>query len=330
MHIRVLEKDFEFNDEDLKSILKTTDIKAGKYEGGLKVWECAIDLSQCIISAFSDPAFSDHQKLSNFVEAVSCNQTMNVLELGCGHSLPLITFTKLLSQSAWKEISESKQSSDAVDGMNESKHSSDDKLRVALCLQNLDPLVLEHISVPNVWINCKQWLKSSVCESLNAVSGDWRDIKLIQSLLNVVQKERKYDVIFASETIYKESMIDTFLNLLSNLMAKPNGMCFVSAKSYYLGDGLGGGTQTLKLMMQGIKECPFTVDTVHRTEDNFRETLVLKWKESCSWDIGDFFDILEEDEEADDEEEECEFREMEQDHVESGNEEEIDEDIDLL
>ena len=252
-----MDKNFEFNDEDLQSILKTTDIKAGKYEGGLKVWECAIDLSRCIISAFSD-----HQKLSNFVKAVSYNQAINVLELGCGHSLPLITFTKLLS--------------DAVDEMNESKQSSNDNLRVILCLQNLDPLVLEHISVPNVWINCKQWLESSVCESLNAVSGDWRDIKLVQSLLNVAQKERKYDVIFASETIYKESMIDTFLNLLSDLMAKPNGMCFVSAKSYYLGDGLGGGTQTLKLMMQSIKECPFTVDTVQRTEDNFRETLVLK------------------------------------------------------
>ena len=80
----------------------------------------------------------------------------------------------------------------------------------------------------------------------------------------------------------------------------------------------------IKLMLQNEEECPFMVDTVQRTEDNFRETLVMRWKGCGTWDIADCFDILEEDEEADDEEEEGDYREMEED---LSNE---DEDIDIM
>ncbi|KAG8183815.1 hypothetical protein JTE90_027740 [Oedothorax gibbosus] len=49
---------------------KKSDLVPGKYEGGLKVWECAIDLTQFLIEN-------------------NCIQTGNtVLELGCGVGLP--------------------------------------------------------------------------------------------------------------------------------------------------------------------------------------------------------------------------------------------------
>ena len=39
------------------------------------------------------------------------------------------------------------------------------------------------------------------------------------------------------------------------------------------------------------------------TEDNFRETLVITWEECCTWDVASYFNVLEEDEEADSEDE---------------------------
>ncbi|KAL7070144.1 hypothetical protein ACQ4LE_010300 [Meloidogyne hapla] len=47
-----------------------TDLETGIYEGGLKVWECSLDLS-------------------NFIDSISF-EGFNVLELGCGAGLPSI------------------------------------------------------------------------------------------------------------------------------------------------------------------------------------------------------------------------------------------------
>eukprot|EP00644_Phytophthora_capsici_P001352 jgi/Phyca11/104914/e_gw1.10.63.1 len=58
---------------DISSILTTSDVETGVYEGGFKLWECAVDLVK-------------------FVEDQLCQgkalMPASVLELGCGHGLP--------------------------------------------------------------------------------------------------------------------------------------------------------------------------------------------------------------------------------------------------
>ena len=40
------------NNDDLIEITKTHDLVNGKYEGGFKVWECSVDLSQYLFSNY--------------------------------------------------------------------------------------------------------------------------------------------------------------------------------------------------------------------------------------------------------------------------------------
>lgn len=59
------------------------DLVPGKYEGGYKLWECAIDLVKYLLQKES------HTVLS------SSSSNSNVLELGCGHGFPGITALRM-------------------------------------------------------------------------------------------------------------------------------------------------------------------------------------------------------------------------------------------
>lgn len=63
------------HDHELRDILVDSDLEPGVYEGGFKVWECAIDLVHYLRTRDS---IVDHQTLDY----------STVLELGCGHALP--------------------------------------------------------------------------------------------------------------------------------------------------------------------------------------------------------------------------------------------------
>lgn len=59
-----------------ESILSDSDLVTGVYEGGLKTWECALDLSQ-------------------YLALLPLSKTaLRVLEVGCGSGLPGLTFLK--------------------------------------------------------------------------------------------------------------------------------------------------------------------------------------------------------------------------------------------
>jgi len=78
-------------DEEFQAILKSShillaahghsDLVTGSYEGGLKIWECAIDLTEFIYSGLKDLKLNMEGK--------------HVLELGCGAGLPGIMSAKI-------------------------------------------------------------------------------------------------------------------------------------------------------------------------------------------------------------------------------------------
>ena len=57
---------------DNLNIADNTDLVPGKYEGGVKIWECSLDLLRYLSTEFNKFSYEDK----------------NVLELGCGHGFP--------------------------------------------------------------------------------------------------------------------------------------------------------------------------------------------------------------------------------------------------
>lgn len=96
-------------DDQLARITKTHDVLAGKYEGGLKVWELSIDLARFIYNLPEvDLTRADLSSLRNDLESVLevvCEKNkkkdvtlLRVLELGCGHALPSLSLLKLIEK----------------------------------------------------------------------------------------------------------------------------------------------------------------------------------------------------------------------------------------
>ena len=90
--IKIIVQSFKNEDFDSFKIFKNKDLIPGQYEGGIKVWECSLDLCNF---------------LPNYVGWYDLSR-LNVLELGCGHGLPGLYFllrgAKVLFQDFNSEI----------------------------------------------------------------------------------------------------------------------------------------------------------------------------------------------------------------------------------
>ncbi len=108
--------------------MKNNDVIPQIYEGGFKLWECAIDLIQ----------FLFHNNL------IPSMNGKHLLELGCGHALPLISI--LLSSHP-----------------------------TSLHFQDYNREVIDYVTIPNVLLNTSQHTQlTSLCKFW---SGDWRACK---------------------------------------------------------------------------------------------------------------------------------------------------------
>lgn len=80
MSLKLIQKP-KVQDSELIDITKSKDIVTGKYEGGLKVWECSLDLSTFICENIS--LFAANNGINN-----------KILELGCGYGIPGVILLK--------------------------------------------------------------------------------------------------------------------------------------------------------------------------------------------------------------------------------------------
>ena len=74
----------------------------GVYEGGLKIWECSIDLADylhdfVVISGSDIKTEGDSETYLESDTRLSIPSNSSVLELGCGHGLPAMTVLNKLS-----------------------------------------------------------------------------------------------------------------------------------------------------------------------------------------------------------------------------------------
>ncbi|KAH9988825.1 hypothetical protein BJV74DRAFT_773312, partial [Russula compacta] len=268
------------------------DLVPGAYEGGLKTWECALDLA----------AYLDRDVLG--AAAGRRVRGQRVLELGCGTAVP----TLLLLDRLFAHLASEPKATAETD----------------IHLQDYNRSVLELVTLPNIllaWcpsvllahsipisheaspmnkidipggLTVTRALLAAFTASLDAhkvrlrfFAGGWSSLSERRGQ-GTPPAPPPYDIVLASETIYRPDALGAFLSVLRTaavvapscchddqevVRPPPPPLCLVAAKVVYF--GVGGGVQGF---VRGVEEENGTVRTVweHR-EGVGRVIMRVEW-----------------------------------------------------
>lgn len=205
----------EYSGDLEPALLDNTDLVPGKYEGGLKIWECSEDLVRHIHD--SGYQFSDKR----------------VLELGCGAGLP-----GLLALSLGAEVMFSDYNEDVLT-----------ELTIPNALLNLPSRTQGVFKVPAKPDSTSDAAEPVEEKKCRFFSGDWSDLEK-----NFLAKEnKKFDLILTSETIYNVDNQSKLVSIFQKFL-KDDGHVLVAGKTLYFGVG-GGMRQFEKLVKESGLEC---------------------------------------------------------------------------
>lgn len=179
--------------------LADSDLIPGKYEGGFKLWECAVDLARCMCKHFRIEQFDHH----SYPQLPGLPR---VLELGCGQGIPGILLLK-----AGAEVH----------------------------FQDYNREVLTALTAPNVAANIAGNSKQAEGHPFprpRFFSGDWTTLPMLLESENLLGT---YDMILSAETIYRLDSQQQLLNCIKQCLKPTTGQAWIAAKSYYFGVGGG-------------------------------------------------------------------------------------------
>ncbi|RIA96594.1 hypothetical protein C1645_815287 [Glomus cerebriforme] len=219
------------------------DIVQGVYEGGLKTWECALDLVEFL---------SKNTDNLNF-------EGKRILELGCGTSLPgiYILTTKNPFRVDFQDYNEQVLKLVTIPNI---------LLNTLLCPKTEDfSNGTAEIDVPEC-VNLLDQLKRS-----RFFMGDWNG--LIDTI-NLDSEQEKYDLILTSETIYNTDSLPNLYNVIKHSLKRPNGIALIAAKSIYF--GVGGGVLLFRQLIEQDKV--FGIKIIYNEKAHVkREILILSF-----------------------------------------------------
>ena len=243
---------------------KDTDLIPDVYEGGLKVWECSLDLVAHLHQQRRELGLEIERASAADVDAKGApGKVPACLELGCGHGFPGI-YVLQRARAGW-----------------------------SVCFSDFNDDVLRSVTWPNVLMNVPgdQRFRATY------VAGDWG------SLADAVSADDgagagagvgdeteedgaaaappprtvKYDLIITAETCYTEKSTREVAALIRSLLRRsPSARALVASKRYYFGTG---GSSSL--FRDVVGEAGDMVVEVVRTFDdgasNIREVMELRW-----------------------------------------------------
>ena len=243
---------------------KNSDVVTGFYEGGLKLWECTLDLmtyleSLNVKSIFTDKMSGSPQKISRKEHGLNTD-TVNVLDLGCGHGLAGIHAFLQFSSLAGKP-------------------------NVKVFFQDLNRDVLKYCTAPNLFLNIDGTCSTRKnCDITNAFfepnhfqfwSGDWLSLLDNEQWNCEVDEQKGFDLILTADTIYAEPQIKKLALFLNTTLAKQNGgIALVAAKRYYF--GTGGNVEDFIKEINAVSKGKLICEKVAILEDkqsNIREII---------------------------------------------------------
>ncbi|KAI8927582.1 hypothetical protein BC831DRAFT_451970 [Entophlyctis helioformis] len=185
--------------ELVQSIEQQTDLIPGVYEGGLKTWECSIDLVQYLEQAFGARRMDG----------------LRVMELGCGSGLPGLYCLGLGAHVDFQDYNEP-----------------------VLRMVTIPNVLLNTTSRPDAasvgsdgLFEAEVVLRPEGLARSQFYTGDWTSL---QSMLESGAQSGQYDLVVTAETIYS---IDTLPSLyaITKSLLKPGGVALVAAKTVYFG-----------------------------------------------------------------------------------------------
>eukprot|EP00547_Thalassionema_nitzschioides_P013385 CAMPEP_0194262432 /NCGR_PEP_ID=MMETSP0158-20130606/46541_1 /TAXON_ID=33649 /ORGANISM="Thalassionema nitzschioides, Strain L26-B" /LENGTH=357 /DNA_ID=CAMNT_0039002589 /DNA_START=88 /DNA_END=1161 /DNA_ORIENTATION=+ len=196
--------------------LQQSDIIPGEYEGGLKVWECSLDLCRYLL------------KHLDTIMTATTQPIHYVAELGCGHGLPGC----LVLQHALKNNN------------NKTK-------KTKVLFTDFNDFVLRDVTIPNIWLNTTSmhhFPVGDVAQSVVLGAGDWNQLSDAilrhQNDNNCAAKNSRFDMLLAAETTYTRETAQATAQLMARHLIPTNGVGLVATKRYYF--GCGGGTEAFR------------------------------------------------------------------------------------
>ncbi|KAG7346551.1 lysine methyltransferase [Nitzschia inconspicua] len=230
---------------------RKTDLVPGVYEGGLKVWECSIDLCQYLYQHNID------------VQG-------HILELGCGHGLPSCWILKnaLVSNKSDKNLECFLVFSDYNEFVLRDVTLKNVVLNACDASAMSSDLVVDWLSRhvafgAGNWNTMSKFLLGSSCDA--------------SSCPTAVPKDGLFDFILAAETTYSEAAaVDTAQLIVRHLRLK-TGVAYVATKRYYF--GVRGGTSSFVEALKGNTTRPMVVQVVQAYDNgagNIRELLFIQ------------------------------------------------------
>lgn len=242
----------------------TTDLIPGVYEGGLKVWECSVDLCRFLASVMDrintkeDVSIDGKSELNNdftdglehVIKAVKNSITEGglTMELGCGHGLPGCL---VLRENIRNTLSDA--------ALNESS---------MVVFTDFNDFVLQYATIPNAQINmsglrCSNGVSmdeygaaQSLLKKAIFAGGDWLGLshKITNGIVKLPSNAHgRFDLILASETTYTtDSCNDTAFLMLKHLKIG-TGVGLVATKRFYF--GVGGGTDMFADAVKALNRC---------------------------------------------------------------------------
>ena len=226
---------------DLASITRHSDVVPSVYEGGYKLWECAVDLCRHL------------HRLKHSAAPPDCSR---VLELGCGHGLCGLWALTEGSSGGGSELPH-------------------------VTFHDLNPEVIDDLTAPTVALNLQKHhtpplqpsaAVAELVQRASFLSGDWSSPSLLSLL-----PARSHSLVLTSDTLYHASSIPPLLRLIQHTLAA-TGTALVASKRYYF--GVGGGTVELtrRVERDGRMECE-VVEVIEDGQSNIREVVRLRWKD---------------------------------------------------
>lgn len=267
----------------LRFVDAPSDLVRGVYEGGLKTWECSLDLVGYLYRQREEiiPRFAKGRR---------------ILEIGCGTGLPSLYVLRDLFV-----------------------HGSDPEHETQIHFQDYNLSVLELVTVPNIVL---AWYMSSLSTAYRSSEEESEPPlppadptepgelpitpALVSALLTSLEDANitlrlfygswetfdvqaaggKYDLVLTSETIYQTESLGSLVELLRAASLGPaeqpsssgNYMCLVAAKVLYFGVG-GGVTSFVKAVEEPKTGLGGRVEVVSEHKDGVgRQIMQVVWQ----------------------------------------------------